>query len=39
MRILWFTLQKAAAKWTMPIRRWDLALQQLAIRSPDRINL
>ena len=39
MRILWFTLQKAAAKWTMPIRRWDLALQQFAIRFPDRINL
>lgn len=39
MRIIWFTLQKATQKWTMPIRQWDRALQQFAIRFDGRISI
>ena len=37
MRIMWFTLQKVAHKWTRPIPAWDRALQQFAIRFEGRI--
>ena len=39
MKVIWLALRNAAKKWTMPIRRWDLALQQFAIHFDGRINL
>ena len=31
--------RSSTKKWTMPIRHWDLALQQLAIHFEGRINI
>ena len=31
MKIMYLAIQKAAKKWTMPIRNWGLALNQFAI--------
>lgn len=39
MKVLFLALRNAARKWTMPIQRWDLALQQLAIHFEGRITL
>ncbi|MFT6400600.1 MAG: transposase-like protein, partial [Bradymonadia bacterium] len=30
---------RAEKKWTMPIKKWDLALQQFDIRLPGRLSL
>lgn len=38
-KLLWLAIDKASKKWTMPIREWDLVLQQLAIHFPDRVPL
>ena len=37
MKLLWMALNHASAKWSMPIRQWDLALQQFAIRFDGRV--
>lgn len=37
--LLWLAIGNAEKKWTMPIRDWALALQQLAIHFPDRVPL
>ena len=39
MKVLFLALRNAATKWTMPIKRWDLALQQFAIQFEGRITL
>ncbi len=39
LKMLFLTLQHAAKKWTMPIRQWDLALQQFAIHFEGRLAL
>ncbi len=38
-KVIWLALHQAQKKWTMPIRQWDLALQQLAIHFEGRINI
>lgn len=39
VKLLWLSLERASRTWTMPIRQWDLALQQLAIHFPNRLSL
>jgi putative transposase len=39
MKLLWLALRQATARWSMPIKKWDLALQQLAIRFEGRLTL
>ncbi len=39
LKLLWLALDKASKKWTMPIKRWDLARQQLAIHFEGRLSL
>lgn len=39
LKVLFLALRNAATKWTMPIKRWDLALQQFAIHFEGRITL
>jgi putative transposase len=39
IKLLWLALDKASKKWSMPIRKWDLALQQLAIHFEGRVTL
>jgi putative transposase len=39
IKLLWLALDRASGKWTMPIRRWDMALQQFAIHFPGRLSL
>jgi len=38
-KVLYLALKNAEKKWTMPIRQWDLALQQMAILFEGRVNL
>ena len=38
-KVLYLALGRAEKKWTMPIRHWDMALQQLDIRFPGRLSL
>ena len=37
IKLLWLALHRASAKWTMPIREWGPALQQLAIHFEGRV--
>jgi putative transposase len=39
LKLLWLALDKASKKWTMPIKQWDLARQQLAIHFEGRLSL
>ena len=39
LKSLWLALQHASKRWTMPIQRWDLARQQLAIHFEGRFTL
>lgn len=39
MKTLFMALQHASKKWTMPIRKWDMALQQFAIHFEGRLAL
>lgn len=39
MKLMWLVLDKAKKNWKMPIREWDLALQQLSIHFPNRLSL
>jgi len=39
MKVMYLALNHASKKWTMPIRSWDLALQQFAIHFEGRVNL
>ena len=40
MKIMYLAIQKAAKKWTMPIRNWGLALNQFAILlGADRVKI
>jgi len=39
MKVMYLALNHASKKWTMPIRHWDLALQQFAIHFEARVNL
>ncbi len=39
VKLLWLGLERAQRRWTMPIRHWDLALQQFNIHFPDRVPL
>ena len=39
MKVIWLALRQATKKWTMPIKQWDLALQQFAIHFEGRVNL
>ncbi len=36
-KILFLALRNASKKWTMPVRQWSQALNQLAIRFPGRL--
>jgi len=38
-KLVWLALQRAAKKWKMPIRDWDLAMQQLDIHFDGRLGL
>lgn len=38
-KVLYLALIQAERKWTMPIRRWDLALQQFNIHFSGRVTL
>ena len=39
-KIMYLAIQKAAKKWTMPIRNWGLALNQFAILfGADRVKI
>lgn len=38
-KLLWLAIDKASAKWTYPIRDWDLVIQQLAIHFEGRVPL
>ncbi len=37
MKIFYLALANIAKKWTMPIRRWNSAMNQFAIKFADRI--
>jgi putative transposase len=37
-KLIYLSLQKAAKKWTMPIRNWTLAIHQFSIRFPKRLD-
>jgi transposase-like protein len=39
VKLLWLALDRASAKWTMPIKAWDIALQQFAITFDGRVPL
>lgn len=39
MKLAWMALQNIQKKWTMPIRDWGSALNQLALKFSDRIIL
>ena len=39
MKVLYLALIRATKTWTMPIKRWDLALQQFAIHFEGRLTL
>lgn len=39
LKVLYLALHHASRRWTMPIKDWPLALQQLAIYFPGRVNL
>jgi putative transposase len=39
LKLLWLALDKASKRWTMPIKHWDLARQQLAIHFEGRLTL
>jgi putative transposase len=39
LKVVFLALQHASKKWTMPIRKWDLALQQFAIHFEGRLAL
>ena len=39
MKLLWLTLRQATARWSMPVQRGDLALQQFAIRFKGRVTV
>ena len=39
MKLVWLALERAALRWTMPIRAWDLAAQQLDIHFEGRLGL
>ena len=36
-KIIYLALMNATSRWSMPIREWNLALNQLAILHPDRL--
>jgi len=36
-KLLWLAIDKASRKWSMPIRQWDLVIQQLAIHFEGRV--
>ncbi len=38
-RLIWMGLQHVERRWTMPIRNWKQALQQLALLYEDRVPL
>jgi len=38
-KLVYLTLRNACQKWTMPIRDWGSAMQQFAIRFPDRVKM
>ena len=38
-KLLYLALENASKKWTMPIKQWDLAIQQLAIHFHGRITM
>ena len=39
LKVMYLALHHASKKWTMPIKNWPLAMQQLAIHFPGRVNL
>ena len=39
LKLMWLALDKAKKNWKMPIREWDLALQQLSVHFPNRLPL
>lgn len=39
MKVIYLALTRATQTWTMPIKRWDLALQQFAIHFEGRLTL
>ena len=36
-KLLWMALDRASRKWTMPMKQWDLVVQQLGIHFGDRV--
>lgn len=39
MKLVWLALHQASKKWSYPIQRWDLAMQQLDIHFEGRLGL
>jgi putative transposase len=39
IKLIWLALERASRKWTKPIARWDMALQQFTIHFPGRLAL
>ena len=39
MKIFYLALENVSKKWTMPIRCWKSAMNQFAIKFPDRMPL
>lgn len=39
LKLLWLAIERTTAKWTYPIKRWDLVLQQLYILFGERVPL
>ena len=39
LKLVWLSLQQASKRWTYPIQKWDLAMQQLDIHFEGRLGL
>lgn len=39
MKLVWLALRRASKKWSMPVREWDIAMQQLDIHFDGRLGL
>ena len=36
-KLLWLNIDRTSRKWTLPMKQWDLVIQQLAIHFGDRV--
>ncbi|ETW95821.1 MAG: transposase, partial [Candidatus Entotheonella gemina] len=39
MKVIYLAMEKASAKWTMPIRNWKAAMSRFEIMFPDRFRI